>query len=170
MTIFNQHAMPMMSWQKTYSTQIKNNMWRWTKNCHYTWDCIMIVLSFTGSYGEDLGLCSHLRSFSTLRSITTSYLKPGSDNGLYRYLTKTLNRVSMLVGLSDWNRIAQEWAKLFDVSSLSILKTHLWHTTSVRMKLSTIWEPLYPKSLSILKSRTCRRSTKLRQLWSLEGL
>ena len=146
--------------------KIKKNMCRWTKNCHYTWDCIRIDLSFISSHGEDLGL----RSLGTLRSKTTLWLRSGSDSRLYCYLTKTLSKGPMLARLSDWTRIIQDQAKLFYVSSFSAVETHLWMTTSAKMKLPVIWTPLYPRSLSALESKTCRWSTKLRWLWSSEGL
>ena len=108
--------------------RIKKNKCRWTKNYHYTWDYIQIGLSFISSHGENLSLCSRLRSLSTLRSKTILCLKLRSDSRSYRCLTKTLDRGPMLAWLSNWTRITQDQAKLFDVPNFSAVKTHMWHT------------------------------------------
>ena len=131
--------------------KIKKNTCRWTKNCHYTWDCIWVSLSFIGSNSKDTSLCSRLRSMSILRSKTTSCLRFGRDNGSYSCLTKTLNKGSMLIGLPNWTEITQKWVKSLDVSSLPAMITYLRHNTNAKMKMSTIQAPLCPRSLYALK-------------------
>ena len=104
-------------------SRIKKNSCMCSKNSH----SVRISLSFTDSHCEDTSLGPRLRPLSFLSSKTTPCLKSRSNNRSYNWPTKTLNRCLRLTRrLSHRTKATQQWTESLDMSSLSIIKTHLW--------------------------------------------
>ena len=138
------------------------------RNNYYTWYYIWVNLCFIDSHCENTSLSSCLGSLSALSSWTTPYLRSGSNSRSYNGLTKTLNRCSMLTRLFYQTRATEQWTEPLDMTSLSIMKTHMWCTISTCVELSIIRAPLC--HCPTFKSRTRWWCTKLGRLWRSNGL
>ena len=108
-------------------------------SCHNVW----VSLSFIGNHRKNTSMGPHLWYLSSLSSRTTLYLRSRSNSKSHNWPTKTLNRCPKLNWkLSHKTRSTQQWIKPLDMTSLSIMKTHIWHTISTSVELSTMWAPL----------------------------